>query len=121
MMSLRRNAMRCTIRRSCGCIRSRRGRIGRAKGSFISDRFYGFASPISPVTLWRPCVSKTTLEYRSIVPDSSGGREHDPSEVALGLICGIAAYASWGIFPVYFKLVGDVPAIVVLAHRIAWS
>jgi chloramphenicol-sensitive protein RarD len=56
----------------------------------------------------------TTLEY-------SPAGQHDRSDVALGLFCGIAAYASWGIFPVYFKLVGHVPAIVVLAHRIAWS
>lgn len=32
-----------------------------------------------------------------------------------------AAYALWGLFPVYFKAVAGVPAVEVLAHRVVWS
>ena len=38
-----------------------------------------------------------------------------------GLLYGIVAYALWGFFPIYWKLLHDVPAIELLGHRIAWS
>jgi chloramphenicol-sensitive protein RarD len=38
-----------------------------------------------------------------------------------GLAWGLAAYGSWGLFPIYFKAVAAVPALEVLAHRIVWS
>lgn len=38
-----------------------------------------------------------------------------------GILNGIAAYALWGFFPLYWKLLQDVPAIQLLGHRIAWS
>lgn len=46
-----------------------------------------------------------------------------PAEDALrvGLLCGIAAYAIWGVFPVYFKAVESASAAEILAHRILWS
>ncbi len=34
---------------------------------------------------------------------------------------GLAAYLWWGLGPVYFKAVGQVPALEVLAHRVLWS
>lgn len=40
---------------------------------------------------------------------------------AQGLVYGIAAFSLWGVLPVYFKLLGDVPALEILAHRILWS
>lgn len=33
----------------------------------------------------------------------------------------ILAYLLWGLLPVYWKLLGQVPASQILAHRIAWS
>ncbi len=33
----------------------------------------------------------------------------------------LGAYAIWGLFPLYFKLVAEVPALEVLAHRVVWS
>lgn len=33
----------------------------------------------------------------------------------------MAAYVWWGLIPLYFKLVAHVPAMIVLAHRVAWS
>ncbi len=38
-----------------------------------------------------------------------------------GILYGIAAYGSWGIFPLYFKTVANVPPVEVLAHRALWS
>ena len=38
-----------------------------------------------------------------------------------GLWYGAAAYAFWGLVPIYWKLLADVPAIEVLGHRIVWS
>lgn len=38
-----------------------------------------------------------------------------------GVIFALAAYTFWGIAPVYFKLVKQVPAFEILAHRIIWA
>ena len=37
------------------------------------------------------------------------------------MIAAFLAYLMWGVLPVYFKLVEDVTAIEVLAHRIIWA
>src|SRR5213075_3457485 len=38
-----------------------------------------------------------------------------------GFILGLAAYALWGVLPIYFKLVAAVPAFDIVAHRVLWS
>ena len=38
-----------------------------------------------------------------------------------GIWNGIAAYAMWGFFPIYWKLLHQVPALQVIGHRIGWS
>ena len=38
-----------------------------------------------------------------------------------GVWNGLAAYIMWGFFPIYWKLLHDVPALQVIGHRIAWS
>jgi chloramphenicol-sensitive protein RarD len=38
-----------------------------------------------------------------------------------GILNGIAAYVLWGVFPIYWKLLHDVPAIQVIGHRVSWS
>jgi len=43
------------------------------------------------------------------------------STVNRGLLYGIAAYALWGFFPIYWKLLQDVPPAEILIHRILWS
>ncbi len=43
------------------------------------------------------------------------------SSARTGLLLGIGAYVSWGILPLYLKLLKGVPALQVLAHRILWS
>lgn len=38
-----------------------------------------------------------------------------------GIWNGLAAYAMWGFFPIYWKLLHEVPALQVIGHRISWS
>lgn len=38
-----------------------------------------------------------------------------------GLIYGLTAYSLWGIFPLYFHALSEVPPWIVLCHRILWS
>jgi chloramphenicol-sensitive protein RarD len=38
-----------------------------------------------------------------------------------GILLAAAAYALWGLFPLYFKAVAAVPALQVLAHRVLWA
>jgi chloramphenicol-sensitive protein RarD len=38
-----------------------------------------------------------------------------------GIWNGLGAYVLWGFFPIYWKLLHEVPALQVIGHRIAWS
>lgn len=38
-----------------------------------------------------------------------------------GLLYALGAYAMWGLFPIYWKWLQDVPALQVIGHRIGWS
>ena len=53
-------------------------------------------------------------------------RAPDPTRAAVdparaGLVYGLLAYGLWGVLPIYFKLIAEVSAIDIVAHRIAWS
>lgn len=39
----------------------------------------------------------------------------------LALIAGIAAFTTWGLIPVYWKLLRTIPAAEILAHRFVWT
>jgi chloramphenicol-sensitive protein RarD len=47
--------------------------------------------------------------------------QHSRSTAATGFWFGVAAYALWGILPIYFKAVEDVGAVNIVAHRVLWS
>ncbi|GGK04519.1 EamA family transporter RarD [Pseudomonas matsuisoli] len=38
-----------------------------------------------------------------------------------GYLLGLTAYTLWGLFPIYLKLLSDVPALEVIVHRVLWS
>jgi chloramphenicol-sensitive protein RarD len=38
-----------------------------------------------------------------------------------GILKGIIAYTLWGVFPIYWKMLHQVPALQVIGNRIAWS
>lgn len=44
-----------------------------------------------------------------------------PAERRVGSLYAIAAFGFWGLTPVYYKLMPDVPPVEVLAHRVIWS
>lgn len=55
--------------------------------------------------------------------DSNGAtapRLPDKDAFAGGMFA-LGAFGIWGFLPVYFKLMADVPALEILAHRIVWS
>jgi chloramphenicol-sensitive protein RarD len=43
------------------------------------------------------------------------------SESSRGFLLGAAAYAMWGLFPLYWPLLKPAGAVEILAHRIFWS
>ena len=38
-----------------------------------------------------------------------------------GLVAGLAAFGTWGLIPIYWKLLANVPASEILAHRFVWT
>ncbi|MGH8807075.1 MAG: EamA family transporter RarD [Noviherbaspirillum sp.] len=38
-----------------------------------------------------------------------------------GMLYAAAAYAMWGVFPLYFKSLQEIPPLEILLHRMAWS
>ena len=38
-----------------------------------------------------------------------------------GVLCALGAYLIWGVAPIYFKSIQEVPAEEILTHRIIWS
>ena len=42
-------------------------------------------------------------------------------EKTKGIVFGFSAYALWGILPIYWKYLKQIPAMEILAHRILWS
>ena len=50
-----------------------------------------------------------------------GDALHSPAQFRSGLIYGIVAYCCWGLVPLYFREIKEVPAGEILAHRISWS
>jgi chloramphenicol-sensitive protein RarD len=58
-----------------------------------------------------------------VTPTSTYSPTHSPThrEAQIGLVYGVAAYAWWGLIPIYFKLVAHIPSLTVLAHRVIWS
>lgn len=42
-------------------------------------------------------------------------------QTTAGLLYGIGAFSLWGVMPIYFKLLRDVPALEIFAHRVLWS
>ena len=36
-------------------------------------------------------------------------------------MAALGAFGAWGLFPVYFKLIGSAPPMEIIAHRVLWS
>ena len=46
--------------------------------------------------------------------------KRSPHETS-ALIAGVAAFLTWGLVPVYWKLLRFIPATEILAHRFVWT
>jgi chloramphenicol-sensitive protein RarD len=44
----------------------------------------------------------------------------DPQHTS-AFIAGVAAFATWGLVPIYWKLLSKIPALEILAHRFVWT
>lgn len=64
-----------------------------------------------------PVTEKPNSQPAPVAADSLAKR----SGSRAGLLYGIGAYSLWGIFPLYFHALSEVPPWVVLCHRIIWS
>lgn len=38
-----------------------------------------------------------------------------------GVLYGLLAFFLWGLFPIYWRALGTIPALEILSHRIVWS
>lgn len=52
---------------------------------------------------------------------NAGSHGHAPGHERAGITAALGAYILWGLAPLYFKLIQNVPALEVIAHRIVWS
>ncbi|PKF51375.1 EamA family transporter RarD [Enterovibrio nigricans] len=46
---------------------------------------------------------------------------NDAQQTRRGVLLALGAYTMWGVAPIYFKALTDVPPLEVLVHRILWS
>jgi chloramphenicol-sensitive protein RarD len=51
----------------------------------------------------------------------NGNRHRPTAHARTGFALGIAAYALWGVLPIYFKIIEVLPATDIVAHRVIWS
>jgi chloramphenicol-sensitive protein RarD len=59
------------------------------------------------------------MNAASRVKNEPDGRDHPGSN--RGFPLGLAAYALWGVLPLYFKAIADVSPVDIVAHRVLWS
>jgi len=56
------------------------------------------------------------------MPISSADAEHKaPGDSLRGFFCAASAYLIWGLSPIYWKTLSNVPPFEILLHRIVWS
>lgn len=55
------------------------------------------------------------------VPDLRASFEDPVRAASRGALAAGGSYLLWGILPVYWKLLGDVPTMELMAHRVIWT
>lgn len=50
-------------------------------------------------------------------PIAAAARKHGSG----GFLLGLTAYGLWGILPIYFNALREIPAVDIVAHRVLWS
>lgn len=51
---------------------------------------------------------------------AAGPGSGDPAAYRRGVLAAVASYLLWGLSPIYWKALAEVPAIQQLAHRVVW-
>lgn len=64
-----------------------------------------------------PSSESSPAAHEAAMPDAPDAT----TTASSGFIYAMLAYGSWGLFPIYWKLFGNTPAIEVLSHRMIWS
>jgi len=62
-------------------------------------------------------ISPQAESIQTAISRKHSGQSHETS----ALIAGIAAFTTWGLIPVYWKLLVKVPASEIIAHRFVWT
>lgn len=55
----------------------------------------------------------------SAVPPPQAGAA--AADTRRGILAALAAFTAWGLVPLYFRALGDIPPLEVVAHRVLWS
>lgn len=51
----------------------------------------------------------------------SEAAETDEERARNGLVAALLTYLMWGVLPIYFKILQEVPSLEILAHRVLWG
>lgn len=57
------------------------------------------------------------------MPDTPANSAHsaqDQSEITIGYLYAVGGFFLWGVFPVFWKTLDQVPALELLGHRVVW-
>ena len=73
---------------------------------------------ISPA---RPSSARSPEDWDNVASPSSSERHFRSHDMNTGILYAAAAYALWGVFPIYFKALQDIPPMQIMVHRIVWS
>src|SRR5205809_1682867 len=89
---------------------------------FGQKRFHAISSKIASIqTISSPASeglrTNAIDEIRASMARSGGT---DPQHTS-AFIAGVASFATWGLVPIYWKLLTKVPAPEILAHRFVWT
>ena len=99
------------------------------------DRLWLLAEEADEVLDYRYAVKRYAGARQTVLPDGDhsftrwpdyldavmrfGGKRMSPHNK--GLLSAIAAFTTWGLAPLYFRLLGQTSALEIVSHRIIWS
>jgi chloramphenicol-sensitive protein RarD len=61
------------------------------------------------------------MDAQAVSNEQDAGGESAEARTRNGVLAGLAAFSMWGFLPIYFKILQDVAALEILAHRVIWA
>ena len=55
------------------------------------------------------------------LPEAAGKAAAEAERARVGVASAVGAFLLWGVMPIYFRWIDEVPALEVVAHRVIWS